>query len=344
MDRSRTPFVSGVITNNPLAAGGTTLNSVALANLPVISAPNIAALILDPAAAGGAPEVVHVTAHTASAQTATILRAQEGTAARAHNINTPFVHAPTIFDFGYTKGSDLASASTITLPATSEDYFLVTGTTTTNSISAREGGRRVILKFNSVLTIVHGANLNLAGATNITTVAGQVVEFVSEDSGVWRQVGGSGLSATPGGELGGTWASPTVDATHSGSQHHLHVFDEETNDGLQTSLPSNNSVVDVSGGGITCSAGTWLLIFSGYGLNVGSSALADITLIIRNTSNTVIASISFTVGPNGEQGNGTVFAIVTPVSTTGYKPSAQQGSGLASIYAGGEMIGIRLHD
>ena len=29
--------------------------------------------------------------------------------------------------------------------------------------------------------------------------------------------------ATPGGELGGTWASPTVDATHSGSAHHSEV-------------------------------------------------------------------------------------------------------------------------
>jgi hypothetical protein len=28
------------------------------------------------------------------------------------------------------------------------------------------------------------------------------------------------LADTPGGELGGTWASPTVDATHSGSPHH----------------------------------------------------------------------------------------------------------------------------
>src|SRR5512139_143172 len=27
------------------------------------------------------------------------------------------------------------------------------------------------------------------------------------------------VGATPGGELGGTWASPTVDATHSGSSH-----------------------------------------------------------------------------------------------------------------------------
>jgi len=28
------------------------------------------------------------------------------------------------------------------------------------------------------------------------------------------------VGTTPGGELGGTWASPTVDATHSGSAHH----------------------------------------------------------------------------------------------------------------------------
>ena len=27
------------------------------------------------------------------------------------------------------------------------------------------------------------------------------------------------VGTTPGGELGGTWASPTVDATHSGSTH-----------------------------------------------------------------------------------------------------------------------------
>ena len=28
------------------------------------------------------------------------------------------------------------------------------------------------------------------------------------------------VGATPGGELGNTWASPTIDGTHSGSAHH----------------------------------------------------------------------------------------------------------------------------
>ena len=47
----------------------------------------------------------------------------------------------------------------------------------------------------------------------------------------------AGLSAeivvgtTPGGELGGTWASPTVDATHSGSAHHAESHASRHQDG-----------------------------------------------------------------------------------------------------------------
>ena len=46
------------------------------------------------------------------------------------------------------------------------------------------------------------------------------------------------VGATPGGELGGTWAAPTVDATHSGSAHHAqaHVLTgaDHTYSGLTT--------------------------------------------------------------------------------------------------------------
>ncbi len=39
------------------------------------------------------------------------------------------------------------------------------------------------------------------------------------------------VGTTPGGELGGTWASPTVDATHSGSAHHTESHQSRHNEG-----------------------------------------------------------------------------------------------------------------
>lgn len=86
-----------------------------------------------------------------------------------------------------TKGSDIASASAITIPA-SGNYFVVTGTTGITSITDTNSwyGREVVLKFSGALTITHSANLILPGAANITTVSGDVACFVSESSGVWR--------------------------------------------------------------------------------------------------------------------------------------------------------------
>lgn len=86
-----------------------------------------------------------------------------------------------------TKGTDIASASAITIPA-SGNYFVVTGTTGITSITDTNSwyGREVVLKFSGALTITHSANLILPGAANITTVAGDVAHFVSESSGVWR--------------------------------------------------------------------------------------------------------------------------------------------------------------
>ena len=98
MSRVKTAFVSGTITNNPLAIGGTTLNSAELSSLAAIAAPDIAVIILDPAGTAGAPEIVWVTEHTALATSATITRACEGTTARQHASGIPWVHGPTIKD------------------------------------------------------------------------------------------------------------------------------------------------------------------------------------------------------------------------------------------------------
>lgn len=94
MARIRTDNVFGTITDNPLTNVATTMNAAGLANLAAVTAPDEAIIVLDPNRLAGAPEIVVVTAHTASATSATIVRGQFGTAARQHNLGTEWVHGP----------------------------------------------------------------------------------------------------------------------------------------------------------------------------------------------------------------------------------------------------------
>lgn len=96
--RVRTDNVFGTTTDNPLTNVATTLNSAGLTNLAAVSSAH-AVIILDPLRASGAPEVVIVTAHTASASSATVTRGAYGTSARQHASGTLWVHAPTREDF-----------------------------------------------------------------------------------------------------------------------------------------------------------------------------------------------------------------------------------------------------
>lgn len=70
-------FLSGGITDNPLAIGATTINSTSFALLPAVSAPDVMWLTLDPLAANGSPEIVQITAHTAAAGSVTVVRGTE---------------------------------------------------------------------------------------------------------------------------------------------------------------------------------------------------------------------------------------------------------------------------
>jgi hypothetical protein len=101
--RIRANFVGGVVDDNPLTIGATTLTSSTLNQLPPIGATEHAVIVLDPGGAGGAPEIVYVTAHTNGATTATIARAKEGTTSRQHNQNTTWVHSGIASDFAFSK-------------------------------------------------------------------------------------------------------------------------------------------------------------------------------------------------------------------------------------------------
>lgn len=93
--RIRALAVGGLVEDNPLAAGGVTLNSAGLAAMPAIASTEHAAITFDPDGLFGDPEVSWITAHTAAATSATILRGQEGTTARQHDRDVPWVHGPT---------------------------------------------------------------------------------------------------------------------------------------------------------------------------------------------------------------------------------------------------------
>lgn len=75
-------FIEG--TTDTTLTSGTTLSGSFLADLPQVINPDILVLVLDPEGSENGPEVVHVTAHSTSATSATILRAQEGTAQVTH--------------------------------------------------------------------------------------------------------------------------------------------------------------------------------------------------------------------------------------------------------------------
>jgi hypothetical protein len=123
--RKRQMFIGGLVENNPLASGGTQLDSAALSSITGgVASTEHMAIVLDPDGIDGAPEVAYITDLTASATStgATgLLRGQEGTTARAHLRDIPWVHAPTLrecvtSDF-YTY--DTGSASNFTMNSTS---------------------------------------------------------------------------------------------------------------------------------------------------------------------------------------------------------------------------------
>ena len=94
------------------------------------------------------------------------------------------------------KGADIASASALTL-LEDGDYFDVTGTAPVSSISSRPAGDIVRFQFDGIVTITHNATtLIMQRKKDFTTKAGDMLAFMSEGGGNWREMlaaGGIGI-------------------------------------------------------------------------------------------------------------------------------------------------------
>lgn len=95
--RIRQNSVKGTLSTS-VNSSDTTLTTSWMSSFPVVAAGQVAAVVLDSTKSAGDIEIVHITAHTAAASTATIVRGQEGTTARAHTAGVTCLHGPTKFD------------------------------------------------------------------------------------------------------------------------------------------------------------------------------------------------------------------------------------------------------
>lgn len=93
----------------------------------------------------------------------------------------------------FVKGSDITSASSLTIPG-SGNYFDVTGTTTITGIATVGVGALIKLHFDSALSLTHnGTSFALLGGEDIDVAAGDELEFFEYSVGNWRQTIDTGL-------------------------------------------------------------------------------------------------------------------------------------------------------
>lgn len=217
-----------------------------------------------------------------------------------------------VVKYNVSKGTDIASASSITIPAQGS-YFVVTGTTTITTIADTNAfaGREVTLKFSGALTLTHSAGLILPGAANITTAAGAVAKVVFESTGVWRCTSYAPGDIAPVSQALSTSSSPQFTAINLGHASDTTltrasagvVAVEGTNLVKAGDVTSNGVTMSTARllGRTTASTGAIEEISVGTGLTLSGGSLAASGVLTLGTAqaSTSGTSIDFTSIPAG---------------------------------------------
>jgi len=151
-----------------------------------------------------------------------ILPASDGTAGQVLSTNASGQLAFIDADPDSGKGSDVASASPCVIPD-GDLYYDVTGTTNFAAFTVSVG-RHFFVQFDGILTMTHHAtNLDLPGADDIITAAGDVAEFFAHTA---NQVQCVNYTRASGGAIKIADNSIDSDAYVDGSIDNAHIADD----------------------------------------------------------------------------------------------------------------------
>ena len=139
-----------------------------------------------------------------------------------------------------TKGSDISSATSLTL-GKDGNFFDVTGTTTITSIGTQGVGSHITLHFDGALTFTHdSADLILPGAANITTAAGDIAVMYEYASGDWRCVSYTKATGKNVQNSGGAFLGETASGGSGGDSGDIIRVNQQTLDTSQTMAATDN--------------------------------------------------------------------------------------------------------
>lgn len=125
-------------------------------------------------------------------------------------------------EINYETVSTLASAATVKIGAANTNTVNITGTTAITAFDTAPAGVKRTLVFKSALTVTYAASaIILPTGANITVAAGDIMEFISEGSGVWRCINYfsvAGYASTSSPAFTGTPTAPTAAAATNTTQ------------------------------------------------------------------------------------------------------------------------------
>lgn len=164
----------------------------------------------------------------------------------------------------------VASATTTDIGAVRGSQIEITGTTTITGFGTSKNRRRSV-RFSGALTLTHNAtSLILPGAANITTVAGDTAEFISDNSGNWRCIHYNRASLAPIDGAAFVGYTPTVTAS-SGTFTSVSATGASKNFGRVTKLRATVTITTIgtAAGRMLVSVPTGTVVAIGAGGAIG---------------------------------------------------------------------------